>query len=453
MNLILNHLITFLFKGGTMLKSILTFLSMLLILTSCSSDSTVVQFEPPEDLITWLQTNISADITPIDAPDGYEAAFEISFQQPVDHNNPTGQQFMQKIFYSHKGYDQPTVIVINGYAATRNKISELASILDANQIIVSYRYSINSCPDPIDWTYLTLEQAANDHHRIVEAFKEIYWGKWIATGASKGGTDVACFKRFFPDDLDAVVAVTAPFPNSNADNRIDEFIYETVGTTDDRNKATTFQRLIIENQDAIKPMIQADMEKYGMPTPFDIDQIFWYSVLEYPFSFWQYGPGDCSIIPGAEASVETLFEHFAMVIPFFNFLQISYDYLSSSTYLMATEVGGYSFVTDHLQDLIDGSVQLPDTDMFAPAGIDIVFNPNVMQDIVNWLQVNGDNIIYIYGGVDPWTATAIETTGSTNSVKIIEPAANHMINLAGLAQSSLIASTLSEWLGLEVIIN
>jgi len=120
---------------------------------------------------------------------------------------------------------------------------------------------------------------------------------------------------------------------------------------------------------------------------------------------------------------------------------------------MATEVGGYSFVTDHLQDLIDGSVQLPDTDMFAPAGIDIVFNPNVMQDIVNWLQVNGDNIIYIYGGVDPWTATAIETTGSTNSVKIIEPAANHMINLAGLAQSSLIASTLSEWLGLEVIIN
>ena len=435
-----------------MLKSLISFLSILLFLTACSNDSTIVQFEPPEDLTTWLQENISTDVTAITTPDSYEAAYEINFAQPVDHNNQTGQQFLQKIYYSHKGYDKPTVIVINGYMASRNSIGEVAQLLDANQIIVSYRYSTNSCPDPIDWTYLTLEQAANDHHRIIETFKEIYWEQWIATGASKGGTDVACLKRFFPADLDAVIAFTAPFPNSNADERIDEFIYHTIGTAEDRAKITTFQRMLIQNQNAIKPMIQADIEQYGMPTPFNIDQIFWYSVLEYPFSFWQYCDGDCSVIPGEGATNDELFQQFGMVIPFFNFLQIAYDFLSSSTYLMGTEVGGYSFVTDHLQDLIDSSADLPDTDMFGPAGVNIVYNPSVMQDIINWLKMDGDHILYIYGGMDPWGATAMEPSGA-DAVVITEPDANHAITISGLTNKALVASTLSDWLGIDVIIN
>ncbi|MCD4730982.1 MAG: hypothetical protein K8R74_10300, partial [Bacteroidales bacterium] len=54
------------------------------------------------------------------------------------------------------------------------------------------------------------------------------------------------------------------------------------------------------------------------------------------------------------------------------------------------------------------------------------------------------------GEIDPWTAGAVELTGASNALKIIQPGANHSILLAGLDQKELVYSKLEEWLDVTV---
>ena len=78
------------------------------------------------------------------------------------------------------------------------------------------------------------------------------------------------------------------------------------------------------------------------------------------------------------------------------------------------------------------------------------FNPAIMLDVLNWLETDGNNIIYIYGELDPWTAGAVEPSGQTNALKIVQADANHSITIVDLDEKALVYSTLESWLGIEI---
>ncbi|MFX8766579.1 hypothetical protein ABTM49_20540, partial [Acinetobacter baumannii] len=65
-------------------------------------------------------------------------------------------------------------------------------------------------PNPVDWKQLTIKNAADDLHAIVSSLKRLYKGKWVATGASKGGQTSLFYKCYYPTDVDATVAYVAP---------------------------------------------------------------------------------------------------------------------------------------------------------------------------------------------------------------------------------------------------
>ncbi len=69
------------------------------------------------------------------------------------------------------------------------------------------------------------------------------------------------------------------------------------------------------------------------------------------------------------------------------------------------------------------------------------------------MQTNGNNIIYIYGIDDPWTAGAIELTGATNAIKIMQANANHRVKIADLDNPNLVYNALEEWLGINIQIS
>jgi len=75
--------------------------------------------------------------TKIDTPEGYEAAYKLMIKQPLDHTNPDAGHFYQRVWLSHKGYNNPTTIITNGYARGSNNINEIVKLLDANQLNVS----------------------------------------------------------------------------------------------------------------------------------------------------------------------------------------------------------------------------------------------------------------------------------------------------------------------------
>ena len=133
----------------------------------------------------------AAEITEMEAKDHFTKAFQVVLDEPLDHKNPTGETFKQRVFLSLNSKTKPVVLVTEGYnanrAARRNYITEITKVLDANQLFVEHRYWGTSFPDSTNYDYLTIEQSANDHHRIVELFKPFFTGKWVNTGIGKGG--------------------------------------------------------------------------------------------------------------------------------------------------------------------------------------------------------------------------------------------------------------------------
>ena len=218
----------------------------------------------------------------------FTEAYQIMFTQPVDHKNPDGQKFTQRMFIGHVGFDRPMVMSTSGYTAARLGYAEPAGLLKANLIRVEHRYFGESAPDPLDWEYLTTWQAATDHHRIVDFFDDLYTGKWVSTGISKDGQTSMMFKAYYPDDIDVAIPYVAPLNTGKVDPRIFDFLSE-VGTEEERERVYEYQVAMFRNKKKLMPEVKEVVEKRKWNFTMGVERGFDLAVLEFPFVMWQYG--------------------------------------------------------------------------------------------------------------------------------------------------------------------
>jgi hypothetical protein len=75
-----------------------------------------------------------------------------------------------------------------------------------------------------------------------------------------------------------------------------------------------------------------------------------------------------------------------------------------------------------------------------------------MQKINTWIQKHGNNMIFIYGEIDAWSATAIELTGETNAIKMVKKGGNHRTRIKNFngAELKMIYDALEDWIGIEI---
>jgi hypothetical protein len=168
--------------------------------------------------------------------------------QPLDHKNPAVGHFRQRVFVGHRGFDRPTVLETEGYGCNWMNgflIDEPATLLNANQLYVEHRYFGASRPEKLEWKYLTAEQDAGDYHAIRLLFGQIYQGKWISTGVSKGVQTAVEYKVFYPDDIDVVIPYVAPLNYRKLDSRIDRH-FRKVGTEQCRDKIRSVQNYLLQ---------------------------------------------------------------------------------------------------------------------------------------------------------------------------------------------------------------
>ena len=92
----------------------------------------------------------------------------------------------------------------------RSGASEVTRILEGNQVNIEHRFFLPSRPEPADWSDLTIFQQASDDHRLERALRSIYHGPWLRTGASKGGMQATYHKKFYPGDVDGLIAFVVP---------------------------------------------------------------------------------------------------------------------------------------------------------------------------------------------------------------------------------------------------
>ncbi len=392
-----------------------------------------------------------AEISKMDIKDHFTEAFQIILNEPLDHKDPEAGTFKHYIYLSHVDFKKPSVLVTEGYNA-RPRTYELSKIFKGNQVQVEYRFYGKSKPDPIPWTYLKNDLAIEDVHQLLSKLKTLYSGKWISTGISKGGETVLIHKSKYPKDVDVGVPYVAPLINTQEDPKTEMHI-KTVGTDACRAKITAFQREVLKNRDDVIIEINkyADQKKMSF-TELSIDEALEYAVLEFPFSFWQWG-GKCDEIPGKNATANELFSYINKIVGISFYNDKTYEVLLPSYYQHMVELGYYGFDTGPVKDLIK-VVHNPTNMRFAPRNTDLTYNPKYIKKVRKFVEKKGDQILYIYGELDTWGACAPNPKAKVDALKMVLKGGSHKTRIKDFSNTDQqeIYDKLQQWLGDDVTI-
>ena len=427
-----------------MQNKIFSTILILLLFHACNSNST--NPEPGQETI-YEKLNSIEEFEVIEAPtqDYFSNVFVLRIRQPLDHNNPAAGNFVQNIYLSHVDNSAPVVFVTNGYTLIKNTVAEASHILNANQILVAHRFFDGARPSNLDWQYLTVQQAAVDYHRIVTLLKEIYTGHWISYGYGKGALAALEHRRYYPDDVFATISNSAPFMNSTEDQRIANYILNEAGTEEYRNRIIEFQRKCLQTRGKLLSQLYDYRDSHNLHYSFGEDAVLEYTIADYPIAFWQKGMGG-EDLPSENMTDIEMFEELENVVDFWYYSDESHYYYAGHYYEAFTQLGYYPFIIDNISDLLT-ELDNPTYATFGPPNVEMNFDPSVIPDLINWLQVDGDNIIYIYGGIDPYTVTVPELIGSTNSIMITNQNSGYGPSIYTLPNKELVFTTLENWLG------
>jgi len=371
--------------------------------------------------------------------------FRIDFSQPVDHADPSGPSFNQRMTLLHRGESLPMVLVTEGYGTPQNlRQSELAYYLQANQLRVEHRFFVPSSPDPQDWSKLDIAQAAADHHAITQSLKTIYAAKWVATGASKSGMASIYFRYFYPDDVAATVPYVAPSSHGVYDGRYVQFLSR-VGPADCRARLRSFQELALSRRSSLVDSIP-DYD-YGY---LGKDRAFEFMVLELPFAFWQYqSVALCPAIPVAGASDSELLDFIDAIVGLSFYANDTLEYYSPYFYQSATQLGGPRYDDRGLTGLLYPRQDVPAN---YPPYVSKTFDSGAMPDIEEWMRTMGQRVLLIYGENDPWSTGAFEVRARNDAHRLYVrgEGGNHGASIARMSDSDrdFALAKLQEWLGL-----
>jgi PS-10 peptidase S37 len=394
----------------------------------------------------------AVEVRSVQAGGAAKEAYEIVFEQPLDHAHPDGEKFQQHVFVSHLGFDRPVVLNTEGYAARgAGRGGELQSMLNANSVTVEHRFFGRSTPSPIKWKFLTVKQAADDMHAIVSGLKKIYPGKWVSTGASKGGQTALFYKCYYPDDVDATVAYVAPINVQQEDPRIYQFL-QTVGDEATRQKIKDFQIALFKHEDEILPLVKARADQQRWTFAMGLPKAYEYGVLEYPYAFWQYGTNPADL-PSADDPVEKLAAHYNRVGTLRYYSDQGKKQFEPFLYQAFTEIGYYNYDTTDFKPYMKALKNPTNLDICPDGTADkIVYNPATMAFVYHFLQYNANNVIYIYGDLDAWSATQMQLIGRTNALKFVIKDSHHGTRIASFSpeQKEQFYSAMEKWLDMKL---
>lgn len=380
----------------------------------------------------------------------FEVKYLLQFEQSVDHHNPDSQKFNQRVFLSHLDFNQPVVFITEGYTASHAEnpkfIYELAGLLNANQICVEHRYFGTSVPEPLNWDYLTVSNAAADLHRIVEVLKLLYKVKWINTGISKGGQTTMYHRFFYPEDVDISVPYVAPLNFSIEEQRIYTFL-DSVGSKYCRERVFQFQKELMQNKehyiDEFEKLAQEKKLTYRM----GIEKAYDLTVFEYSFAFWQWGYFTCDQIPEDYTNKEKILKHLDDVAGMKWISNEGIEDLQPFFYQAIREMGFYGYDISPYKEWTSFTKN-PTFEFSLPEGVSVKYDPHLMEEVDCFIRHEASNMIFIYGEYDPWSAPAVELTYHTNSIKVVKPKGSHRTRINNLpeAQKKQVINTLKEWL-------
>ncbi|MFJ3229606.1 S28 family serine protease [Streptomyces sp. NPDC086787] len=381
--------------------------------------------------------------------------FVLNYTQPIDHRHPSKGTFQQRITVLHKDVSRPTVFYTSGYnVSTTPGRREPTQIVDGNQVSLEYRFFTPSRPAPADWTKLDIWQAASDQHRVFKALKQVYPHNWLATGGSKGGMTATYYERFYPRDMDGVVAYVAPNDVRNDEDSAYDRFFATVGTKECRDRLNAVQREALVRRESLEKKYAAYATENGLTftTVGGIDRAYEAVVLDYVWGFWQYNLlQNCGTVPAdaATATDDAIWSSVDDISGFSAYADQGLEQYTPYYYQAGTQLGAPTIRFPYIEKkLIRYGYQPPRN--FVPAAIPMRWQSGVMRDVDSWVRHHARHMLFVYGQNDPWGSERFRPgTGARDAYVFTAPGMNHGANVAGLVpdEKALATARILEWAG------
>jgi hypothetical protein len=176
-----------------------------------------------------------------------------------------------------------------------------------------------------------------------------------------------------------------------------------------------------------------------------------FMVIDGPFAFWQnFGRPFCGLIPYSRASTAEIYAALDAVLGFASYTDQGIWPVMPAYYQATTQLGWPKLPEGHLAGLL----QFPGEDMpasFVSAGIALPhFDDPAMLDIDLFVRLSGNQMMFVYGENDPWTAEAfVPGPRLRDSYVYLVPGASHGARIAQLPteQRDAAGEVLRRWAG------
>ncbi|MER7811123.1 S28 family serine protease [Streptomyces sp900116325] len=377
--------------------------------------------------------------------------YTLTLTQPIDHRHPARGTFEQRLTLWHKSETAPMVLYTGGYSlATSTR--EITTLLGANQVSIEHRYFSQSRPATVDWSDLNVWQEASDEHAVVQALKTVYGAKWLGTGASKGGMTQVYHERFYPDDLDAVVAYVAPNDANNNDDSGYEKFFKTVGTPECRAALNAVQREMLVRRERMLPRFEATAEEQGLTFQYlgSADRAYEFSVLDQVWNFWQSGTyTDCPTIPDAKTATDEELYTWSLGHGLSPYADQGNGAEGSGPYYRqaAAQLGWADLKFKHLADVRHyPDIYRPNSVL--PADMRVGYDGRTIKDVDRWVATRGERMMFVYGQNDPWSAERFKPS-KHDSMLFEAPGSNHgaLISKLQPADRAKAEAAVKRWAG------
>ncbi len=375
--------------------------------------------------------------------------FDLQVTQLVDHHNPDGPTFTQRVVLLHRNVTEPMVLYTSGYLIFGRGQSAITSHFQTNQLLVAHRYFYQALPVPTDWSFLNVEQSADDFHALTVMFKQIYAGPWVNTGTSKGGMTSMYLHYFYPADLAGTVANSAPLSFNDEDARYPEFLNRVGGEAYAacREGLKDVQITLLKNRELVLKSVTGNYTQVG-----SADIALEHSVIDLSFGFWQANLADdashgCASVPPVGSSVDMALEFFNDMGGTSSLEDSSLQMFMPYHYQAANQLGAPGSQTSHLETYRKYTYTIG---MYIPKGLSISYSNELMRKVDRWSRDEADQVIHIYGEFDPWSAGAFPASETHKNVwKWFVPHGNHDVSFLKLPEAERLQATdiLAGWLG------
>ena len=381
-------------------------------------------------------------IVPEQNPSDYKELYQVTFNQPVDHNNPSAGTFHQKAYLFYVGDDRPTVLYTCGYYLfdyfSRVPFIDLAHNMNANVVMVEHRYFGDSKPSgDSDWNYLTISQAAADHHAIIQALKPLLPREWVSTGTSKDGMTSVFLRYFYPDDITVTTAFSAPFITTLYNTSISRYMQEESGTPEERSQMRALMgRLLQDGEHGLYARFLELVEENHIPNP-DGELTFTYYVsesMEYFYRYFSYQT------PATRQLADINWPDDKLITTVFKNLFDKVDLSPIYPYYIQTakELGIYIHDFSAYNSLLEGTAFDLNSILEDPSGLKAedrwlypTYDSTLLMDIRNRFIPNTTcPLLFVYAKDDPWTDARPSQINEQYSKIVINPIGvhNHDIN-------------------------